>query len=92
MEPKNCASPKVKMPPSEATSQYPLVLGVAAMPTTGLLSVMPPVLPQKLASPKSKIAAVGGHEAVALAAVEVAPEAVVVGGGGGRDALRVGRR
>ena len=51
MEPKNRASPKVKMPPSEATSQYPLVLGVTAMPTTGSLRCMPPVLPQKLASP-----------------------------------------
>ena len=35
-------------------------------------------------------AAVGGHEAVAVAAVEVAAEAVVVGRGRRRDALRVG--
>ena len=30
------------------------MLGVEAMPTTGLFSVMLPVLPQKLAVPKSK--------------------------------------
>ena len=33
------------MPPSEATSQYPALSGVAAMPTTGLFSVMLPVEP-----------------------------------------------
>ena len=33
------------MPPSEATSQYPLPSGVEAMPTTGLLSAMLPVDP-----------------------------------------------
>ena len=53
MEPKKPASPKLKMPPSDATSQYPLVLGVTPMPTTGWLRRMLPVLPQKLASPKS---------------------------------------
>ena len=45
MEPKKRASPYVKMPPSEATSQYPLELGVSAMPTTGAFSGVPPALP-----------------------------------------------
>ena len=39
------------MPPSEATSQYPPPSGVAAMPTTGLLRSMLPVLPKNCASP-----------------------------------------
>ena len=43
------------MPPSLATSQYPLPVGVAAMPTTGLLSLMAPVEPKKPASPKAKM-------------------------------------
>ena len=38
VEPKKPASPKLKMPPSEATSQYPPPSGVAAMPTIGELS------------------------------------------------------
>src|SRR5438445_12910062 len=44
-EPANGASPKVKMPPSEATSQYPFPLGVAAICTIGWLSRIPPVEP-----------------------------------------------
>ena len=39
------------MPPSEATSQYPPPSGVAAMPTIGLLSAMPPADPKNAASP-----------------------------------------
>ena len=39
------ASPNEKMPPSEATSQYRRRPGTAAMPTTGLLRTMLPVLP-----------------------------------------------
>ena len=35
IEPENRASPKAKMPPSAATSQYPPPVAVAAMPTTG---------------------------------------------------------
>ena len=57
------------------------MLGVSAMPTTGSFSGMLPVLPQKPASPKSKTPPSEADEAVALAAVEVAAEAVVVGGG-----------
>ncbi len=45
VEPKNWASPKVKMPPSEATSQYPRPSGVGAMPTMGRLRWMAPVEP-----------------------------------------------
>ena len=45
VEPKNEASPKLKMPPSEATSQYPCPDGVAAMPTMGALSAVPLMLP-----------------------------------------------
>jgi len=55
VEPRNLASPKAKMPPSEATSQYPLPERVAAMPTIGLLSRMEPVEPKKAASPKLKM-------------------------------------
>ena len=45
------ASPKLKMPPSEATSQYPPPSGVAAMPTIGAFSGLPPCDPKKPASP-----------------------------------------
>ncbi len=51
MLPKKCASPYEKIPPSEATSQYPPPSGVDAIPTTGLFSTMLPVLPKKVASP-----------------------------------------
>src|SRR5437867_11320390 len=34
LEPRKGASPKAKIPPSAATSQYPAPLGVAAIPTT----------------------------------------------------------
>ena len=55
IDPWKAASPKLKMPPSEATSQYPSPLGVAAMPTIGLLSGLPPIEPWKAASPKLKM-------------------------------------
>src|SRR3954451_22779096 len=42
VEPKNAASPKLKMPPSPATNQYPNPLGVDAMPTTGRFNGKPP--------------------------------------------------
>ncbi len=35
MEPRNGAWPNEKIPPSDATSQYPLPSGAAAIPTTG---------------------------------------------------------
>ncbi len=41
------------MPPSEAASQYPPPSGVAAMPTTGLLRVIPPADPKKPALPRA---------------------------------------
>src|SRR4051795_8318204 len=50
--PRNVASPKVKIPPSPATIQYPPPDGVAVIPTTGWLSRIPPVEPWKLADPK----------------------------------------
>ena len=55
VEPWKGASPKEKMPPSEATSQYPEPPGSAAMPTMGRLRCMAPVEPAKAASPKAKI-------------------------------------
>ena len=45
VEPKKPASPKLKMPPSEATSQYPLPECVAASPTIGELRARPLMLP-----------------------------------------------
>ena len=55
VEPKNLALPKVKIPPSVATSQYPLPSGVDAIPTIGLLSLIDPAEPKNLALPKLKI-------------------------------------
>src|SRR5439155_870911 len=55
VDPAKVASPKAKMPPSDATSQYPLPDGVEDIPTTGLLSFMLPVEPKNFASPKEKI-------------------------------------
>ena len=54
VEPWNPASPKEKMPPSEATSQYPLEEGVDAMPTIGWLSGRPPIEPKKPICPNEK--------------------------------------
>ncbi len=44
----------MKIPPSEATSQYPPPSGVAAIPTMGWLRCWPPSDPWKAASPKAK--------------------------------------
>ena len=52
-DPRKVAFPKENTPPSEATNQYPPPSGVAAMPTMGVLSGMPPVEPWKAASPKA---------------------------------------
>ncbi len=49
-EPWKPAPPKLKTPPSDPTSQYPLS-DVAAMPTTGLLSGVPPMEPLNAALP-----------------------------------------
>src|SRR6185437_1824688 len=54
-DPKKDVSPKLKMPPSEATSQYPLPSGVHAIPTTGCFSCRLPVDPKNWASPKLKM-------------------------------------
>src|SRR5437868_5041809 len=53
--PLNGASPKVKIPPSAAASQYPWPVGEAAMPTIGWWSAMAPVEPKNDASPKLKM-------------------------------------
>jgi hypothetical protein len=45
VEPSNGASPKEKIPPSEATRLYPPPSGMALMPTTGLFRGSPPVEP-----------------------------------------------
>ncbi len=45
IDPWKSASPKAKMPPSAATSQYPPPPGVAAMPTIGWFSGVPPIEP-----------------------------------------------
>src|SRR2546429_9711273 len=55
VEPKNLALPKAKIPPSVATSQYPLPSAVPAMPTMGLFNLIDPVEPKNLALPKLKI-------------------------------------
>ena len=41
VDPQKPASPKLKMPPSDATIQYPCPSGVGAMPTMGTLSTWP---------------------------------------------------
>ena len=50
-DPSKAAEPKLKMPPSAATSQYPAPPGPGAMPSMGSLSRMEPVEPWKDASP-----------------------------------------
>ena len=55
MEPWKPASPKAKMPPSEATSQYPPRSAVGVMPTTGRWRCIEPVEPWNWADPKVKM-------------------------------------
>ncbi len=45
VDPWKAASPKAKMPPSDATNQYPLDDGVGAMPTMGWSRGLPPMEP-----------------------------------------------
>src|SRR2546429_240973 len=59
VEPKKPASPKAKMPPSDATSQYPLPVGVAASPTIGRLRARLPVDPRKVAAETMGVAKEG---------------------------------
>ena len=63
---------KLKIPPSEATSQYPPVVGSAAIPTMGLFRCMAPVDPWKGAL-KLKMPAVGGHQPVAARLRDLRP-------------------
>jgi hypothetical protein len=46
---------KLKMPPSEATSQYPWSFGEEAIPTIGALRCALPMEPSNAASPKLKM-------------------------------------
>src|SRR3954453_2173492 len=55
VDPWNRASPKLKMPPSDATIQYPPQVGVGDIPTIGLLSGVPPIEPRNGALPKVKM-------------------------------------
>src|SRR6516165_5963429 len=54
IDPKNAADPKLKIPPSAATSQYPRPSGVDAIPTIGDTSGSPPIDPKNAADPKPK--------------------------------------
>src|SRR5882672_10108910 len=51
VDPKKAASPNEKTPPSEATSQYPCLEGVASTPAMGFANLMPPVEPKNWAFP-----------------------------------------
>jgi hypothetical protein len=48
-------SPKAKIPPSDATSQYPASDVVGTSDCTGAFSTVSPMEPRKTASPKAKI-------------------------------------
>src|SRR5256885_11256957 len=50
-DPRKSAS-KAKMPPSEATSQYPTPSGSGTTDCTGAFSLRPPIEPRNAASPK----------------------------------------
>ena len=63
MEPRYGAS-KPNTPPSEATSQYPPVVGSAAMPTIGALRWVPAMEP-RYRRVEAEHPAVGGHQGVA---------------------------
>jgi len=54
-DPSKAASPNAKIPPSDATSQYPRPSWVGAMPTIGSLRWWEPIDPSKDASPNAKI-------------------------------------
>ena len=49
------ASPKEYTAPFEPKSQYPLPVGVGAIPMIGAARDTPPIEPRKTASPKQKI-------------------------------------
>ena len=48
-------SPKLKIPPSDATSQYPFPVKVGVMATTGRCRGVPPMDPWKAAVPNEKM-------------------------------------
>jgi len=55
IDPWKAASPKAKIPPSLATSQYPRPSAVGARSTTGASRRRPPIDPKNRASPKVKM-------------------------------------
>lgn len=72
VEPRNTASPKAKIPPSAATSQYPLLEGVDAMPTTGELRAAPAPAPAPSEpAPAAPVAAAGPVAAPGLQLSEI---------------------
>src|ERR1700722_13436927 len=64
VDPKNPASPKLKIPPSAATIQYPSPLGEGAMPTTGAAGLLRAFTPRE-APPKGTTELGGGATATA---------------------------
>ena len=64
-DPSKAAEPKLKIPPSAATSQYPPPAGPAAMPSMGSLRWMEPVDPWNERVAVAEDATVGGDEPVA---------------------------
>src|SRR4051794_15487837 len=84
VDPRNLASPKLKTPPSDPRSQYPLPEAVEAMPTIGLFS--PPLTePRAGASPAARTLPCGVTtqaplpEGVAAAAATVVPAGTATG-------------
>ena len=68
-EPSNEASPKAKIPPSEATIQYPRPSWVGAMPMMGWLRWCPPHRALEAGIAVGKDPAVGGHHPVPASVV-----------------------
>ena len=67
VEPKNRASPNAKIPPSDATNQYPLPVGVGAMPTIGAVQAQPARRTEEARVAEGEDAAVGRDQPVAVA-------------------------
>ncbi len=75
----------MKTPPSEATSQYPLPSGVAAMATMGLLRLTPPVGAGEGGVAVVEDASVGGREPVARSRPRPSDGCRSTGGSGGHS-------
>src|SRR5438270_840181 len=78
-DPSNVPSPKVKIPPSRATSQYPWPDGVVAMPTIGWLRRVPAsdprfgVLPTGITAPRLVAAQARAPPGAAATATTASP-------------------